>query len=112
MDMRACAHVSMCMRAHMLVREREREREVEGVSYFSLHLLMFTPVDHLMTKPFSASLFHNIPAVCIYSSYSLFYIYFTWSFYLMLIFIFQVMKGILLSYMHNTCISITYPIFP
>lgn len=66
-------HVCMCICAHMLV----WEREVEEVSHFSLHLLIFTAVDHPMTKPFSASLFHNISAVYIYSPYSLFYIYFT-----------------------------------
>jgi len=92
------------MHAHMLVCERQGGG---GSVFFNLHVLIFTPVDHPMTKPFSASLFHNIPAVYIYSPYSLFYIYFTWSLYLMLIFIFQIMKQILLSFMHNTCISIT-----
>jgi hypothetical protein len=108
---RTCMHVHTCVCAWVHTCLCERKKEVEGVSYFNLHVLIFTPVDHPMTKPFSASVFRNIPAVCIHFPYSLFYIYFTWSFYLMLIFIFQVMKGILLSFMRNTWISVTYPIF-
>jgi hypothetical protein len=110
-----CAHVGhvcmctqICACLHMCV----CEREVDGMSYFSLHVLIFTPVDCSLTKPFSASLFHNIPAVCIYSPFCLLYICYTWSFYLMLIFIFQVMKGILLSFLHNTCILCHLPNFP
>jgi len=72
-----CGHVCLCTRMYVHACTRACVREVEGVSYFNLHVLIFTLVDHPMTKPFSASLFHNIPVVCIYTLYSLFYICFT-----------------------------------
>jgi len=65
----ACMHTYLC----------EREREVEGVLYFSLQVLIFTPVDHSMTIylsviPCSITLLLHVSTL-----YNLSYICFTWS---------------------------------
>jgi len=62
---RACAHVCMCMHAHLLVWERERG----GGSF----VLQSSSTDIYTSGPFydnisfSDSLFHNITVACIYS---------------------------------------------
>ena len=98
--------VCMCMCTRACVRGRGEGSVILKSSYWYVHQWTIlwqnlSVLPYFITSLLCVSTLHTLSCIS----------FFTWSFYLMLIFIFQGLKGILLSFVRNSCTSVTYPIF-